>query len=49
VADPTPRATADPFHPSGTFSLSAHARTLEDAMKASKTPVKKTTDLPKAR
>jgi hypothetical protein len=35
----------DPFHPAGTFSLSAHARQLEDAMNASKTPVKQPADL----
>lgn len=46
VADPTSRPTADPFHPAGTFSLSAHARQLEDAMNPPKTPVNKPTDLP---
>lgn len=36
----------DPFHPAGTFSLSGHARQLEDAMKAPNTPGKWPTDLP---
>jgi hypothetical protein len=35
----------DPFHPAGTFSLSGHARQLEDAMNASKTPRKQPADL----
>jgi hypothetical protein len=34
----------DPFHPAGTFSLSAHARQLADAMNAPKTPVKRPAD-----
>jgi hypothetical protein len=46
VADPRTEHGSDPFHPAGTFSLTAHARQLEDAMNAPKTLVTKPADVP---
>jgi hypothetical protein len=46
VAHASANSGSDPFHPANTFSLTAHARQLEDAMKGPKKPVAKPADLP---